>query len=283
MPIDCLEHGPHEGADLLGAAGTCDVAHLRGQLGGRQDAGAHGVFEVVAHVCDPIGPRHDLTLGREGRRTAPRVVAHAVERLETEVERRQRDVGAVDRVVVPRVGKEWRERLLRCVPGGAVTAVVSEGDRLGERKVEPDRAGDAGRDLRHLDRMRQPGAEVVVFRRDEHLALAGKAPPRPRVLHPVEITLEAEPVRVGLLGFCAVAGAERPGRAGREREIERGLALVPAPQATADEPADIGVRALHHHVGIGGERSSGDLLVHAPTVPVGYDTEIRVFVQSGPL
>ena len=71
-----------------------------GQLVGADDAGAHRVFEVVAHVRDAIGPRDDLAFGRRRRRPVPAVVAHGVERFDAEVERREHDVGAVDRVVV---------------------------------------------------------------------------------------------------------------------------------------------------------------------------------------
>ena len=66
-----------------------DVAHLRGQVVGLEDPGPHGVLEVVADVRDAVGPGDHLALGRGGRRAAPRVVAHAVERLAAEVERRR--------------------------------------------------------------------------------------------------------------------------------------------------------------------------------------------------
>ena len=125
--------------------------------------GAHRVLEVVADVRDAIGPRHHLALGRGRRGPAPRVVAHAVERLDAQVERRERDVGAVDRVVVA-AGHVRRERLLRRVAGRAVAAVVRERDRLGERHAQVGGPGDAGGDLRDLDRVGEPGAEVVVFR-----------------------------------------------------------------------------------------------------------------------
>ena len=192
-----------------------DVGDLVGQIVRAEDAGAHRVVEVVAHVRDAIGPGDHLTFGRGRRGPPPRVVAHAVERLDAEVQRRERDVGAVDGVVVA-AGHVRRERLLRRVAGRTVPAVVRERDRLGERDAEAGDAGDAGGDLRDLDRVREPGAEVIVFGRDEHLALAREPAPRTRVLDAVEIALEAQPVRIGLLGARAVARADRPRRAGRE-------------------------------------------------------------------
>ena len=47
-----------------------------------------------------------------------------------------------------------------------------------ERDVEAGRPGDADRDLRDLDRVGEPVAEVIVVGRDEHLALAGEAAER---------------------------------------------------------------------------------------------------------
>ena len=105
------------------------------------------------------------------------------------------------------------------------------------------RAGDAGGDLRDLDRVREPGAEVIVFRGDEHLALAREPPPRPRVLDPVEVALEAQAERIGLLGRRAVARTDRAGRAGRERRVELGLALLTPPDAASDERVRAGACA----------------------------------------
>ena len=144
---------------------------------------------------------------------------------DAEVERCERHVGAVDRVVVA-AGHVRRERLLRRVARRTVTAVVRERDRLGERHVKPGGARDAGRDLRHLHRVGEPGAEVIVFRRDVDLALAREPPPGPRVLDAVEIAFEAQAERIGLLRSDARTRADRPGRARRERRVELVLALL---------------------------------------------------------
>ena len=226
--------------DLLGPLAADDVAHLGGQVGGLEDVRAHRVLEVVADVGDPVGPRHDLALGRGRGGAAPRVVADAVEGLAAEVERGERDVGAVDGVVVAALREVGRERLLRRVAGGAVAAVVG-------RARWPPRAAGTGSAARampvatcaDLDRVREPGAEMVVFGRDEHLALAGEPPPRPRVLHPVEVALEAQAVRVGVLG-PARGPRRRPGRARPAPTARR--APPPAPRGDATPPTDERVR-----------------------------------------
>ena len=133
-------------------------------------------------------------------------------------------------------------------PAGTVPAVVGERDRLDEREAEVGGPGDAGGDLRHLDRVGEPGAEVVVLGGDEHLALAGEAPPRPRVLDPVEVALEAEAVRVGLLGPGPVPRADRPGGARRERGVELGLALLARQQRARRRTHARPVRAPHREL-----------------------------------
>jgi hypothetical protein len=60
------------------------------------------------------------------------------------------------------------------------------------------------------------------------------------VLDPVEVALEAETERVGLLGLGPVAGADGARGPRSQGDIERRLALVAADQRAPDE----GVRAL---------------------------------------
>ena len=158
------------------------------------------------------------------------MVAHAVERLDAEVERRERDVGAVDRVVVAVPGRYGENASSDAWPGRPVPAVVGERDRLDQRQAEVGGPGDAGGHLRDLDRVGEPGAEVVVLRGDEHLALARQPPPRARVLDAVEVALEAQPERVGLLGAGPRPRRRRGGsRPGASASVELGLALLAAP------------------------------------------------------
>ena len=149
-------------------------ATAAGRSVGAHDAGAHRVFEVVADVRNAIGPRDYLALGRRRRRPVPAVVADGVEGLLAQVEWSEHDVGAVDGVVIP-ARQIRRQRVLRRVTGGAVTAVVAERGGFGQRDIQPGGPCDAHRNLRDLDGVREAVAQVIVVGRDEHLAFSGEA------------------------------------------------------------------------------------------------------------
>ena len=200
---DGLDDATDERVQLAAAPLAAPLPHDVGEHRLGDDAGEHGIFEVVAHVRDAVGPRHDLAFGGGRRRPGPRVVADAVECLGAEVERGQHHVGAPHGVVVP-AGDVGGEGVLGCVAPGPVPAVVAEGDGLGEGHVEAARAGDGGGDLGDLERMGQAGALVVVGE-DEDLGLSGEsAEGRGAVQDPVAVALEAGAERVG--GLVAASG-----------------------------------------------------------------------------
>ena len=66
------------------------------------------------------------------------------------------------------------ERILAGVAEGRVAEVVREADRFGQVFVEAQGARDGARDLRHFERMREPGAEQVALVIDEHLGLVDR-------------------------------------------------------------------------------------------------------------
>ena len=107
----------------------------------------------------------------------------------------ERDVGAPHRVVEAAVDVR-AERVLAGVTARAVTAVVAERDGLGERHVQPERAGDRRGDLGDLERVGEPGALVVVGE-DEDLGLAGQPAERAGVQDAVAVALEAGAPRSG--------------------------------------------------------------------------------------
>jgi len=80
------------------------------------------------------------------------VVGDAVEGLEAQIERRQRDVRPPRGMVEP-LRQEGVKRVLARVAPRAVTAVVAEGDGLGQRHVEPAGPGDAACHLGDLERV----------------------------------------------------------------------------------------------------------------------------------
>ena len=186
-----------------------DLDHRGRQVVRRDDAGVHRVLQVVGAVGDPVGPADDLPLdgGRGG--PGPGVVADPVQRLEAQVQPGEHDVRA-PRAVVVAVGEEGVEGVLAGVPAGPVAAVVAERDRLGQGDVDPDRPGDRGGDLGHLERVGQPGP-LVVARVDHDLGLAGQPAERGGVHDPVPVALEAGALVVRLLGLGAVARRRRPG------------------------------------------------------------------------
>ena len=124
------------------------------------------------------------------------MVADAVEGLGAQVERGQHHVRAPHRVVV--AADERTERLLAGVAAGPVTAVVAQGDGLGQRQVQSQRAGDGHRHLRHLERMGQSGA-LVVGREHEDLGLARQSTEGAGVQDAIAVALEAGAYRIGRL------------------------------------------------------------------------------------
>src|SRR5271166_6490421 len=119
---------------------------------GGDDAGQDGVLPVVTDVGDPVGPAHDLALGRRRGGAGPAVVGDAVHRLGAQVERGQGHERAPGRVVEP-TGNVGVERVLAGVATGPVPAVVTEGDGLGEVHVEAAGPCDGRGDLRYLERV----------------------------------------------------------------------------------------------------------------------------------
>jgi hypothetical protein len=120
---------------------------------------------------------------------------------------------------------------------------VREGDRLRQWHAKLGRPCDPGRDLGDLDRVRQARAEMVVFGRDEDLALPGKSPPRTRVLHAIEITFEAQTIRIGILVASPRARADGTRRTGGEHRVELGFAFLAATHAAPDIADGFGMRA----------------------------------------
>ena len=86
-----------------------------------------------------------------------------------------------------------------------VTDVVPDRDRLGEVLVQAQRPRDPARDPGGLERVREPGAEVVALGIDEDLRLVAQAAEGLRVDDPVAVALERGPQPAFLLGSLAPA------------------------------------------------------------------------------
>ena len=202
-----------EGFELGRSAGPAPLPHRGGQLVGGDNPCVHRIFEVVADVGDAVRPGHDLALERGGDGPAPGVVADSVEGFFAQIERGQRDVGTPDGVVEPLV-QVRRERFLAGMAARPVAAVVAQRDRLGQCHVEAACTRDRGGHLGHLERVREPRAQVV-RRKNEHLGLPGKPSEGVGVQDAIAIALEAGAVGVGLLDRPPCSRPLGTGREGR--------------------------------------------------------------------
>ncbi len=112
-----------------------------------------------------------------------------------------------------------------------MTEVVGQGDRLGQVVVEAQGVGDGARDLRHFQRMGQPGAEVVALVGDEHLGLLLKAAEGGAVDDAVAIPREGGASETDRLGVYASTRPRRILGIGREAVVlcrPRGQVALPS-------------------------------------------------------
>ena len=75
--------------------------------------------------------------------------------------------------VIEATGEERVEGILAGMAAGTVAAVMAEGDGFGQGDIEAAGTGDGGSDLRHLERVGEPGA-LMILGKDEDLGLAGQ-------------------------------------------------------------------------------------------------------------
>ena len=72
------------------------------------------------------------------------------------------------------LGHAGVQRILASMPEGRVAEIVAKRNRFRQIVVQPQGARERARDLRHLDRVGEAGAEMVALVVDEHLRLMGK-------------------------------------------------------------------------------------------------------------
>ena len=68
-------------------------------------------------------------------------------------------------------GHAFVKRVLPRMSEGGVAEVVAKRDRFGKVVVQPQGTRERAGDLRHLDGVGEPGAEMVALVMDEHLGL----------------------------------------------------------------------------------------------------------------
>ena len=118
-------------------------------------------------------------------------------------------------VVVEAARHQRVDDALAGVPERRVAEIVAERDRFGQLFVQPQHLGDRPRDLRDLERVRQPGPVVIAGRREEHLRLVLQPPERLAVDDAIAIALERRPDVVFRLG------PQPPARVGALRRLRR--------------------------------------------------------------
>ena len=120
------------------------------------------------------------------------------------------------------LGHAGVERVLAGMPERRVAEIVAKRDRFREVVVKPQGASERARDLRHLDRVGEAGAEMVALVIDEHLGLVGETAEGGRMDDAVAVPLEVGPRRRGRLGDKA----RRPSGVGRVRRASRQAGIV---------------------------------------------------------
>ena len=170
--------------------------------------GPLGVIDVVIHVRREVGDPDNLSLERlralgrrhpDRRAALPlRVMRDAVAHLPGQVEARPIVLEHVDDpqallVVVEAAGDQLVEHALARVPERRMAEIVAERDGFGQLFVELQDLGDGPRDLRDLERVRQPRAVVIAGRREEDLRLVLQPAERLRVNDAVAIALKRRP------------------------------------------------------------------------------------------
>ena len=189
--------------------------------------GPNRVVDVVVDVGDEVGHARDLALERRrplagigadrGAALALGVLGDAVAHFPRQVQPAPVVLEHVDDaqallVVVEPARHQVAQHALAGVAERRVAQVVPERDRFGQLLVQVQHLGDGPRDLRHLERVRQPRAVVIAGRREEDLRLVLQAAERLAVDDPVAVALKrrADVVfRLGTLASARVGGLGR--------------------------------------------------------------------------
>ena len=117
-------------------------------------------------------------------------------------------------VVIEAARSQIVEDALAGVTKRRVAEIVTERDRLGQLLVQTEDLRDRPRDLRDLQRVREPRAVVVALRRQKDLRLVRQASKRLGVDDAVAIALERSPqvIRTLVLGAAPRSEERRVGK-----------------------------------------------------------------------
>src|SRR4051812_32105090 len=126
-------------------------------------------------------------------------------------------------VVLEPAGHQGLQHALAGMAERRVPEIVAERNRLGQLLVEPQHLGDAARDLRDLERVRQARSIVVARRREKDLRLVFEPAERLAVDDAVAVALERGTDRIFSLRLQASLGRVALGGLRRENLV---LALL---------------------------------------------------------
>ena len=210
---------------ILAPVGAADPVDRSGRdVGGGDDPGADGVVDIVIDVGHQIRQPDDLRLeGRRGCDDRPETLgvgADSIDHLEGEVQPPAVELETLDHAhALIDVGEAARQDRVQTFLAGVtergVSQVVREGNGLRQIGVEAQGARHRSGDLRDLQAVGQPGAEVVALRRHEDLGLLLEAPEGVGMDDPVAVALVISAQRTGRLGQDAAPACGRMGvRAG---------------------------------------------------------------------
>ena len=110
-------------------------------------------------------------------------------------------------VVGEAAGAELVERAFPRMAEGSMAEVMPQGDGFGQVFVQAQRAGDGAGDLADFQRVGQPGAVMVAFRRKKDLRFLLEPSERLAVQNPITVALVARAQRVFRLRSAAAAAA----------------------------------------------------------------------------
>ena len=210
-----VEDFAHDGADerdvnevaqreKTGAQGIVDIMRVVGDVVGD---GRSLRFEAGERAGQKVGAGRDVR-GRAGIGERTIVLEDALERLPAQIEPVMLGVAVLEpghdaerlQIVIEAAaaGHLLVEHALARMTEGRVAEIVGERHGLGKIFVEPQRPGDGARHLADLERVRQPGAEMLALVLEEHLRLVLEPTEGGGMDDPVAIALEFRPRRAGI-------------------------------------------------------------------------------------
>ena len=183
------------------------------------NARAYRIVNIVVDIGNAVGKVDNAAFRRT--RLAPAGMAdNAVAHLARKVQILEHIHNAQTLLVVPKTERtNLIERRLSGVTERRVPEIMSERDRFGQILIESKRPRDCPRNLRDLERVRQPSTVVVALRRDKYLRLVAQPPERLRVDNAVAVALKAGAVRTRLHRAQPACGAVRKGRPRLEHRV----------------------------------------------------------------